>query len=239
MRNGLVRLAACAAVLMCAGAANAADTLVYGFEADADGFAPNGGAFPVAQDTIGATELAHSLKVGEIPAGATFVGALTPNVPSALGDPPGVDFVLFDLTLPETYGGAFADMGVTVFGASQPDYPGGQLFGLQAQFKDFVSLGGLAAGTYHDLRIDLDRAHSHPLTFEADKSFNEIFGTVGSGENDVIPTGFQFFFSKSNDAPLTVYIDNVRVGQIPEPATFVMLGLGAAAMCALVRRRGQ
>jgi hypothetical protein len=54
------------------------------------------------------------------------------------------------------------------------------------------------------VRIDLSSA-THPMTFATNQSFNQIFGTVGSGPNDMIPTGFQFFFNKSGDAPLTVY----------------------------------
>ena len=125
-------------------------------------------------------------------------------------------------------------VGVTIFGASQPDYPGGQQFGLQAQFADFDNIDGLAAGTYTDLRLNLDSA-TNPLTFE-NGSFNDIFGTVGSGPNDLIPTGFQFYFNKSNDQPLTVYIDNVRT-IVPEPATGVLLCLGLLAISSSTRRR--
>jgi hypothetical protein len=170
-------------------------------------------------------------------AGATFVGALTSVVHPSIGDPPGLDYILADFNLPTAYAGTgFQLVGITVFGASQPDYPGGQQFGLQAQFADFEHLGNKAAGQYNDIRFDLTSA-THPLTFETGKSFNEIFGTVGSGPNDLIPTGFEFFFNKSNDAPLTVYVDNVRAGQVPEPASILFGGgalLGGALLC---RRR--
>ncbi len=84
---------------------------------------------------IGATAGANSLKVSIVP-GATFVGALTGNLDPAFGNPPGVDHILFDLTIApgEEFTGGFGIIGVTIFGASQPDYPGGQQFGLQAQF---------------------------------------------------------------------------------------------------------
>ena len=199
-----------------------AQGLIYDFEGSTDGFANNGGVFPVTNDTIGATSGTGSLKV-DVPGGATFVGALTPVVPAELGDPPGVTAVEFDLTVTEEFAGGFADIGVTVFGASQPDFPGGQLFGLQAQFADFTSLGGLAPGTY-PVTLDLDSA-TNPITFAGGESFNEIFGGFGTGPNDVIPTGFQFFVSKSGDAPVTFYIDNVRT--IPEPTSFAMLAAAA------------
>jgi hypothetical protein len=188
-----------------------ADTLVYSFETPAvnpDGFGPNGGGISVTQDTFGATNSTHSMKTS-IVSGATFVGDLTANVPAAIGDPPGVDYVLFDLTLDELFTGTFADMGVTIFGASQPGP--GQQFGLQAQFANAFHIAGKSPGTYLNVPIALNSA-THPLTFASGQSFNQIFGTVGSGPNDIIPKGFQFFFNKSNDAPLTAYIDNVRVG---------------------------
>jgi hypothetical protein len=69
--------------------------------------------------------------------GATFVGALTPVVAPSIGDPPGVKAILFDMTIPQggEFTGAFALVGVTIFGASQPGPL--QAFGLQAQFADF------------------------------------------------------------------------------------------------------
>jgi len=217
--------------------ARAATTLAYSFEApptNPDGFGPNGGGVTVSQDTIGATNGTHSLKTSVV-GGATFVGALTGAVAPSIGDPPGVDYILFDMTVVDPFAGGFALVGVTIFGASQPDYPGGQQFGLQAQFADFEHIGGKAAGTYNDVRIDLTSA-THPLTFETGKSFNEIFGVVGSGQNDVIPTGFQLFFNKSSDAPLTVYIDNVRAGVVPEPAS-ILFGSGLLGGLMLRRRR--
>lgn len=211
-------------------------TLAYSFEGGLppDGFGPNGGGVTISQDTIGATNGVNSLKASVV-GGATFVGALTGNLHPSIGDPPGLQSIFFDLTIPQggEFTGGFAVVGVTIFGASQPDYPGGQQFGLQAQFADFEHIGGKAAGTY-TVQVDLSSA-THPLTFATGQSFDQIFGGFGSGANDVIPTGFQFFLNKSNDAPLTVYIDNVRT-VIPEPATAAMLSLGALGL-GLVRRR--
>lgn len=229
---------AIAAILMYAGSAHA--QLAYSFESPAvnpDGFGPNGAGVTITQDTIGATQGTHSLKASVV-TGATFVGALTGNVNSLINDPPGVNSLLFDMTIGpnDVFPGAFALVGVTIFGASQPDYPGGQQFGLQAQFADFEHIDGKAPGTY-TVQIDLNSA-THPLTFATGQSFNQIFGTVGSGANDVIPTGVQFFLNKSNDAPLTVYIDNVRVvGTVPEPATIGMLSMGAVVFGSFIRRR--
>jgi hypothetical protein len=209
-------------------AAASAQTL-YSFESPAvnpDGFGPNGGGVTITQDTIGATDLTHSMKVSVV-TGATFVGALTGVVNPLIGDPPGLNSLVFDMTLDQPFAGGFALVGVTIFGASQPGP--GQQFGLQAQFADFEHIGGKAPGTY-TVQIDLTSA-THPLTFAANQSFNDIFGTVGSGPDDIIPTGFQLFFNKSNDAPLTAYIDNIRI--VPEPAT--ALALSAAGL--FLRRR--
>jgi hypothetical protein len=232
----VIAVAVAMAMVWASSSSRAATTTAYSFEApptNPDGFGPNGGGITVTQDSIGATDGASSMKV-DIVAGATFVGALTSVIHPSIGDPPGLDYILFDVNLPTAYAGTgFQLIGVTVFGASQPGP--GQQFGLQAQFADFEHTGNKAAGQHNDIRIDLTSA-THPLTFETGKSFNEIFGTVGSGPNDIIPTGFQLFFNKSNDAPMTAYIDNVRAGIIPEPAS-VLAGGAIVGGLVLGRRR--
>lgn len=224
--------AALAATMALVLSSTAEAQLAYGFESGTDGFGSNGGVFPVTQDTVGATEGLSSLKV-EVPAGATFIGALTGAVPAVIGDPPGVESIVFDLTIEEQFTGAFADIGITIFGATQPDFPGGQLFGLSAQFADITSLG-VAPGT-NEITFDLASA-TNPLTFGPGESFNDIFGGFGTGPNDLIPTGVQFFVSKSGDAPVTFYIDNVRV-VVPEPATVGMLAFAAMAVFTRSRNR--
>jgi hypothetical protein len=187
-------------------------TQVYTFEGDTEGFGPNGLDIDVTPDTIGATEGTGSLKL-DIGQNATFVGALSTLLPPAIGDPPGVDFVLFDVTIPTAFPEAgFVNAGITIFGYTQPDYPTGQQVGLQAQFLlNEVALGDLAPGTY-PVRMNLTGG-LHPLTNQI-ASFNDIFGTVGSGEKDLIPSGFQIYINKSTQATWVGYIDNIRVGQI-------------------------
>jgi hypothetical protein len=183
----------------------------YSFEGDLQGFGPNG-AVTISLDTIGATDGANSMKFA-MPSFATFVGALTSTLAPQVGDPPGLDFVVFDLTITEQVPAeGFVSAGITVFGASQPDFPGGQRFGEQAQFQfdENLVIGDLAINTPHEVRIDLTQA-THPLTGAA-ASFEEIFGNAGTGPNDLIPTGFQIYINKSNTAPWTGYIDNVRLG---------------------------
>jgi hypothetical protein len=190
--------------------ASAQTTLVYSFESGLEGFAPNGGGVTVTQDTIGATEGTQSMKVSMV-AGAFFAGPLTGNLPEAIGDPPGVDFVLFDLTITEPFAGAFNDAGITIFGVTQPEMGGAAV---QAQFFDNQApVGNLEVGT-HEIRMDLSSS-THPVTFETGQSFDQIFGMLGSGPNDVIPTGFEIYFNKSQDATWTGYIDNIRVGINP------------------------
>ncbi|BBO31209.1 hypothetical protein [Lacipirellula parvula] len=193
-------------------------TLAYSFEEDAEGFGPNGGGVTIARDTIGATVGTGSLRM-QIVQGATFVGALTGNLKPEVGDPPGMDAIVFDLTITQQFPtelGNFVDAGITFFGSSQPDLPGGQLEGLGVQFQaDQVSLGGLAPGT-HTITMPLLHA-VHPLTFDTNQTFNQIFGGLGTGINDVIPTGFQIYINKSSTAAWTGYIDNIRVGMLPPP----------------------
>jgi len=198
----------------CTSAACAQGTLAYSFESDLEGFGPNGGGVTLTQDTIGATEGAGSMKF-DIVQGATFVGALTTLLTPEIGDPPGLDAVIFDLTLtapfPEE---GFVNAGITVFGHSLND-PGGAQFGLQAQFLgNEFPVGDLPAGT-HEVRMELTSA-THPLTFVIG-SFNDIFGVVGSGPNDLVPSGFQIYINKSTQAPWTGYIDNIRLVTTPPP----------------------
>ena len=103
-------------VAMCGGWASAQTTvLLYDMEGDPppSGFT-NNGVVTVTQDTIGATEGSHSMRVDTD--GSTFVGALTAVIPPTLAA--GVDSILLDLTINagEEFTGGFADMGVTIFG---------------------------------------------------------------------------------------------------------------------------
>lgn len=227
MRSVLRCIAASVAILAC-GTAVQAQTLVYSFETENfDGFFGLGAT--TTQDTIGATNGTKSLKYAAGAGG--FVGARTETViPPALGNPPGIDYVLFDLTVTEDYAGAFGDIGITFFGHALNANP--QQFGLQAQFAGIVSFADLLPGTYTDMRIDLTSA-TNPVTGETE-SFNQIFGP--GADQVTVASAFQFFMSKAAD-PATVYIDNVRTVGIPEPATVALFGLGAVGLGVFARRR--
>jgi hypothetical protein len=206
----------------------------YSFEtgsaAAPDGFFGLGAA--VSQDTIGATDLQHSLKY-DVGVGG-FVGARTETViPAALNDPPGVKAVLFDLTIPTAYAGTFADIGVTIFG-HQLNAPGGPVYGQQAQFADTVSIAALGVGTHLDQRIDLDQSVG---PYRAGDSFNDIFGP---GPDDLtVASAFQFFISKNVTEPVTVYIDNVRLIGVPEPASIGMTAFMGLALAGYCRRKAR
>jgi hypothetical protein len=227
------------AILCCAGAAYA-DTTVFSFEAppvNPDGFGPNGGGITVSQDTFGATDLLHSMKASVI-GGATFVGALTAAVNPLINNPPGVDAIKFDLTIGpnDTFLGAFDIIGITIFGTNAPL---GQ-FGLQAQFAPFIHVDGKGPGTYLDQQINLTGA-VNPLNFTTNQTFNQIFTAGVPGPNQMNVSGFEFFINKSNDAPTTMYFDNVRVVTTagPEPATCTLIGLGMFALTMIGRRRNR
>jgi hypothetical protein len=231
MRNLLLSVMAVAMTVWSAGSVHA-QTPAYSFElplpAGPDGFFGLG-ATVTQEPTIGVTHLENSMKYDVGPAG--FVGARTETViPPALNDPPGVSHVLFDITIIDAYAGAFADLGVTVFGHAL-NAPGGPEFGHQVQFADTISLATLALGTHLDQRIDLDLSVG-PYRFG--ESFNDIFGL---GPNDLtLASAFQFFISKNAGVPITVYLDNVRL-VVPEPATVLMSCLGAIVVGASRRRR--
>jgi hypothetical protein len=195
-----------------------AQTLVYSFEDDLEGFANNGGGTQVSQDTIGATEGMGSMKV-TVSSGATFVGALTNMLHPAIENPgslgTGIDHVLFDLTITEEFAppppdARFAVVGVTIFAQTED----GSVTGIPVQFRHEFHIDRRPAGTY-PVRIDLLDAHPYGPDFLVDNaSFNEVFGDV----DNLLPTGFQLFFNKTGslmDHPLTVYIDNIRVGFTP------------------------
>jgi hypothetical protein len=235
MRNWIGFIAMAVAVLVCASGVQAQTTLAYSFEVILPGGGPPGpdgffglGAAVTQEPTIGVTHLENSMKY-DVVAAPGFVGARTELAHPAINNPPGVSHVLFDMFIPATYAGTFADIGVTVFAH---DIDNGS-FGNQFQFTDTVSIAALSAvpGQYTDLRIDLDSE------FFSGESFNEIFGDDVSDMD--VASAFQFYISKNGGAqgsPVTVYIDNVRL-VVPEPATFGLLGVGAVVMGAMRRRR--
>ena len=232
MRNRSACVASIIAILVTAGLAQAQPD--YSFEdllaAGPDGFFGLGAT--VSQEpTIGVTDGEYSLKY-EVGVGG-FVGARTETViPATLNDPPGVNYVLFDLTISETYSDTFADLGVTVFGHAL-NAPGGAEFGHQVQFADQYPMAGLTPGTYTDQRIDLDLSLG---PYRPGESFNQIFGP---GPTDLTQaSAFQFFINKNVLTPITVYIDNVRF-VVPEPATGLLFALGAVMLGAVGRRRSR
>jgi hypothetical protein len=190
---------------------------VYSFESGIEGFTNNGLGTTVSLDTIGATEGTQSMKVAIT--GGTFVGAVTEQLHPAIGDPPGLDHVLFDLTFTQPFPeGAFAVVGIMVFGVDQNGFDVQLQTGPSLDNEELEwHIDGRAPGTYTDIRMDMTQ-FLHPVTFDFPATFNDIVGTQGSGPNDMIPTGFQLYFNKSGGLAnsLTVYIDNIRVGMTPD-----------------------
>jgi hypothetical protein len=233
MRKTLLSVMAVAMTAWSAGSIHA-QVPIYSFEAVVPPNGPDGffglGATVSQEPTIGVTHLENSLKY-EVGVGG-FVGARTESVvPATLNNPPGVAYVLFDLTLPAAYPDTFANMGVTVFGhALNPGGPG--TFGNQVQFADELAMAPLGAGTHLNQRIDLDTSVG---PYRPGDSFDEIFGPVDT--NDLtVASAFQFYINKNVLTPITVYIDNVRL-VVPEPAAGLMSGLGAIAVVATRRRK--
>jgi hypothetical protein len=235
MRNRLVCTVVTAAVLLCTGAVQA-DVPEYSFETILPGGGPPGpdgffglGATVAQEPVIGVTHLENSMRYTVGVGG--FVGARTEIVPPTVNNPPGVKYVLFDLTLPEAYPDTFANMGVTFFGHAL-NKPGGPEFGHQIQFADELLMASLGAGTHLNQRIDLD-ASVGPYSFGIGQPFNTVFGP---GQDQItVSSAFQFYINKNVLTPITIYIDNVRF-VVPEPATFGLLGMGAVVLGVMRRR---
>jgi hypothetical protein len=211
--GGLLAIVALVLVTLAAGARSAVAEQVFSFESSLDGFFGLG-ATASEETSIGVT---HGTKSMAFAAGSGgFVGVRTTVIPAAINNPPGVNSIQFDMTVPQIPAGiTFADIGITVFGH---DVDGGAI-DVQSQFTDTISIGALGVGQHENLVIDLDSE------FFTGQSFNEIFGD-DLGDLDVV-SAFQFYMSKNVAVPFTVYIDNVRV-LIPEPGTGVMAAAGVS-----------
>ena len=221
MRRSFVALLFAAAVFAFALSAPA-QTQLYNFENDAQGFGPNGFPAPtVQQSTTGATEGTHALQFA-LGQNQTFSGALTQTVNQPALLDPATNALALDLTIVpgENYTGTgFANLGVSYFGANPPQ----GIFGVPIQTNSASERNvALAPGTYH-LTV--------PLISTAGTPIRDAFGT-GAGQFPVV-SGLQFYISKSSDSPLTVYIDNVRA--VPEPAGCAAL-LGLLAFASRRRR---
>jgi len=226
MRHFRLVAAGVAAIFLGVASANAG-TLLYSFENgdtpnNLDGFANNGGGITVTHDTIGATVGTGSMDNLTV-SGATFTGALTPVVPAALNDP-SVTAISLDLTVApgQQFTGAFADIGITIFGAINGSF--GNQYQVDASSERNVNL---APGTYH---LTIPLIGTDPNSFALHQPYSEVLG------DSFIPTGFEFFYSKSGDAPLNVYIDNVAT-VVPEPASIGASAVGGLLMLARRRRK--
>jgi hypothetical protein len=218
MKSTRERLTAAAATgLMFAGAARAAAPPLYSFETlynstglpdpagtRPDDFHPNGGGTTITQDAIGATDQSHSLKFTMVPL-ATFTGAETELLPDHLSDDNAA--ITMDVTIPSTgnFTGTFANLGVSEFGTN-PTFGSNQV---QCIAEAEASIP-LQPGTYH-IGVPLI-ARTNPITFDSNVSFHSIFGP--DPNTQLTPADWEFFVNKSNDAALTIYVDNIRTIQM-------------------------
>jgi hypothetical protein len=235
MTRHALTFAAFAVAVAMAAAANA-QLPAYSFETILPGGGPPGpdgffglGATVGQEPIIGVTHLENSMSYSVGVGG--FVGARTEIVPATFNNPPGVQYVLFDLTLPAAYPDTFANMGISLFGHDL-NAAGGTSFGNQVQFADELAMAPLGAGTHLNQRIDLDTSVG-PYVPSIGQSFNEIFGT--DPDDLSVASAFQFYINKNVLTPITVYIDNVRF-VVPEPAGALLACCGMALVVAARRR---
>jgi hypothetical protein len=189
-----------------------AQVLLYSFEGSdspnsLDGFAPNGGGITVSPSTIGATNGTGSMEMVTTRAAGGFVGALT-TAPAQLQtlDNPAITSVSVDVTVPATpaFTGGFSDLGITIFAENISEGEFGQQF--QTDFVPDENID-LPPGTS---TITIPLQGSDPDSGN-DESYSQLLA------NGFIPTGFEFFID--NNAPDTVYLDNVELNGISSTVT--------------------
>jgi autotransporter-associated beta strand protein len=215
MRRSLICSAAAVAAIALAASRVSAD-LAYSFETlydstdtpnplgtRPDDFHFNGGGTTVTQSTIGVTNGTYSMEFTQI-AGATYTGAQTEVIPAIINDPNTVA-VSFDITIPATgnFVGNFARIGVNEFGNNATQ----GYFGAQVQTVASSECNiDLLPGTYH-FTVPLI-AIDNPLTGDSNVPFSSCLGSDTNSQ--LTPSSFEFYFNKSTQSALNVYMDNVQ-----------------------------
>jgi hypothetical protein len=114
-----------------------------------------------------------------------------------------------DVTIPAggSFAGNFANLGISMFGDNESMNLHGQqvqtIPGNEASLK-------LAPGTYK-IGVPLI-ALDNPVTFDVNVPFTSVFGP--DPNTQLTPVSWELYINKSTDAPLTAYIDNVRMFQL-------------------------
>jgi len=173
-----------------------------------DDFHGNGGGITITQDTIGATDQTHSMKINMV-GGAFFSGAQSEVVPPSINDA-ATTALSFDLTVPVggTFAGAFARLGVFEFGTENASTSNDSVQCIGAAERNI----SLDPGTYHLTVPLIARTNPADPEFPQEVPYATVFGP---GTTQLTPTSFEFFINKSTDAPIIVYTDNVQVVTTP------------------------
>ena len=133
-------------------------------------------------------------------------------------DNPSVTAITIDVFNPSTFGGTFADLGVTLFVGNGTTGDFGEQFGPPTSSYANVDL---PAGTETTVTIPL--IGSSPVTGNTE-TYSQLLA------EGYVPTGFEFSISSNAAAatPLVIDVDNVQavgIGAVPEPASLGLLGL--------------
>src|SRR5262245_31294188 len=135
--------------------------------------------------------------------GATFTGAITELLPAPLYANNAYS-IAFDLTVPATFGGTFARMGISEFG----DNAMFGLHGIPVQTGGNAEINiALNPGTHHMTMALI--APGNPFTGSSEVGFPTLFGPDPATQFTAV--SFQLYINKAMGSPLTVYLDNVTV----------------------------